>query len=261
MKTAYRITALVIALALMISLCACGAKHKETGKYTFYALKVDEYYVGTDVMEGRTVTLNDDGTGQLDWGDDNSGPISEWMANGEDIIIKAGVSVMNATLKDGVLIVKVSDEDQGWDMVFVNDKADTSGMSRISAAEYQAMFAEENTDETLGMYDCFGVENDSYPGYIVDMGEGFSYIQLMADSEGYICTDGTENELDSWSVSDGDITLTAQGNTLTGSYDDGVIKLYFEDKAYTAYYAKKGTNLSDYYIISQDDYKAITGQY
>lgn len=144
-----KIIAFITAAMLIVSLCSCSVSKTDApseaeaaaGKYTFYALRMGGSYVDVKEMEGQSVTLNADGTGALDWGEDNRGPISEWSINGEKLIIKAGVSVMEAVLNDGVLMIDISNDEYSWYTCYVNDKADTSDMKRISVDEYAAKLA------------------------------------------------------------------------------------------------------------------------
>lgn len=142
-----RIIAIIAAAALIVMLCGCGKTNTPSeaeaaaGKYTFYAVRMGGSYISVDEMEGQSVTLNADGTGELDWGENNRGPISEWTINGENLVIKAGVSVMEAVLNDGVLMIDISSDEYSWYTCYVNDKADTSDMKRISADEYAAQVA------------------------------------------------------------------------------------------------------------------------
>ena len=159
-----RMLALLLALCLTAGLCACGAPAAapasqsapetaapaapaaeeaaapapQTGEYKGYSLVLDGHYLIWEDLESYSVTLAADGTGYLDWGEDNRGPISEWSINGEKLIIKAGVSVMEAVLNDGVLMIDISDDEYSWYTCYVNEKADTSDMKRISVDEYAA---------------------------------------------------------------------------------------------------------------------------
>ncbi len=142
MKTAIRLSALLLSVIFIVSLCACASPNDHradmAGVYTFYAVDFGDSYVDIKEMEGQTVTLNADGTGRLDWGENNNGPISEWTADGEKLVIKAGVSVMDATLKNGVLTIDIGDEDYTFKAIFVSSSADTSSMQRITSDQYVA---------------------------------------------------------------------------------------------------------------------------
>lgn len=142
MRHTIRMLSLLLAIILTVSLCACGGKDDPraalAGKYTYYAVKLGDSFVQIDEMKENNVILNADGTGSLDWGEGNKGPISEWTAEGENLVIKAGVSVMNATLKDGILTIDLSGEGYTMFSVYVSDGADTSSMPVVSADEYTA---------------------------------------------------------------------------------------------------------------------------
>lgn len=147
-----RLTAILLVAVLAAALCACSATPKDpreehAGVYTFYALGIGDYFVAADVMQGRTVTLNGDGTGALDWGDDNQGPITEWTLDGDKVVIKAGISTMDATLKDGILTVRIGEGGEYWLGVFVTGDADTSGYNLISQEELYKLFNAENKED------------------------------------------------------------------------------------------------------------------
>ena len=153
MKRMKQTLALLVALTLVLALCACSpqtvdGRSAAAGKYTFYSAYMDGFYVALDEFAGQTVTLDSDGTGYLDWGEDNQGPISEWTIDGEALVLKAGVSVMDATLKDGVMIIELDD---GFRFCFVSDTADTSGMTTITKEEYLAeVYGAETADQESG---------------------------------------------------------------------------------------------------------------
>ena len=147
MKKTAKLIALILAMILLIALCACKTTTPETeaaaGTYTYYAHLLDGYYVDFTDYAGRTTTLEANGGGALDWGDDNKGPISEWTIDGEKIVIKAGVAEMDATLKNGILSVDIGDETMPFSVIFIEEGADTSSMPVITTDEYVAKFANE----------------------------------------------------------------------------------------------------------------------
>lgn len=150
-----KLIALILALTALISLCACTSADSESdtatsvsdtvdaaGTYTYYAHILDGHYVYLSELEGRTTTLNADGSGALDWGDDNKGPISEWTIDGENVVIKAGVAEMNATLKDGILTIDMDNDTMPISLVCIKEGADTSSIPVMTKEEYAAMFAD-----------------------------------------------------------------------------------------------------------------------
>ena len=143
-----RTIAILLAVMMLAALCGCGQsgndpRAKHAGVYTFFAIGIGGNYVDLEDMRGRTVTLNGDGTGALDWGDDNQGSISEWTLDGDKAVIKAGISTMDATLKDGILTVELGVDDEIWEAVFVTEKADTSGYTVLSEDEMTKLFSGE----------------------------------------------------------------------------------------------------------------------
>jgi hypothetical protein len=141
-----RTIAILLAVMMLAALCGCSQtasdpRAAQAGVYTFYALGIGDYYIAADVMKGTTVTLNADGTGALDWGEDNKGPISEWTLDGDKVVLKAGISTMDATLKDGILTVDIGDDGENWYGVFVTEKADTSGYTLLSEDEMQKLYS------------------------------------------------------------------------------------------------------------------------
>ena len=141
-----RTIAILLAVMMLAALCGCAQEVKDprdenAGVYTFYAFGINGSYVALEDMKGRTVTLNGDGTGALDWGEDNNGPITEWTLDGEKVVIKAGISTMDATLKDGILTVDISTNGENWEVVFVTEKADTSGYTLLSEDEMVKIYS------------------------------------------------------------------------------------------------------------------------
>lgn len=145
-----KLIALVLALTALLALCACSSTNPEAaaaaGTYTYYAILLDGDYVNVTEFAGRTTVLNADGSGAIDWGDDNKGPISQWTIDGEKVVIKAGVSEMNATLKDGILTIEMANDTMPMASVFIKDGADTSSMPLISAEEYAAKLEQKQSN-------------------------------------------------------------------------------------------------------------------
>ena len=93
---------------------------------------------------GRTVTLETDGTGYLDWGDDNKGPIDWWTMDGEALQFKAGVTIVDGTINNGIMILEMDD---GFYAYFTLPDADTSDISPISVDAYYELLYGIEADE------------------------------------------------------------------------------------------------------------------
>ena len=100
-----------------------GDDHSEVEgeeKFWFYGYCLGgKYYAEEDEKDMLEwyVTLKDDGSGYLYWGDDNKGDIEYWKGSGDDFTMKAGVSDFDdgCSLKDGILKLDVS----GIGIVFI----------------------------------------------------------------------------------------------------------------------------------------------
>ena len=271
MKNVCKLTSAVLALILVFMLCACGGQPADeksalAGKYTFYALYLDGYYIDVEEMQGQTVTLDKDGTGALDWGEDNNGPISEWTADSGKLVIKAGVSEMDAEVKDGVMII---DLDDGFKVCFVTDKADTSGMKKITQDEYvEKTLTDDTADSTeaadpayAGVYECVGMENDEYAGYVVELEPGYSTLTLSEDGTGSIYNyDETGGEFESWTVKGNKLTLIAEDEMMEAEISGGVVKMYFDGEGITGYYALDDADLSGIDFVSQEKMREIIAE-
>ena len=142
-----KLIALILTVAALVSLCACASSNPEmeaaSGTYKYYAVKIGDSYFAVPEQENQTTTLDANGGGSLYWGEDNKGPITKWSIDGEKVKIKAGISDMDATLKDGILVIEISDSDDlQMSCVFIKEGADTSGMPLTSLEEYASEYQE-----------------------------------------------------------------------------------------------------------------------
>ena len=112
------------------------------GEYVFYGTYLDDYYVTIEDLEGTSTVLDADGTGYLNWGKNNEGPIKEWTADGNDITIKAGISTISGQISDGVMILHIGDPGSEFLECYVTEDADTSQMPRITAEEWAKMIVD-----------------------------------------------------------------------------------------------------------------------
>lgn len=132
---------LAVCLCLGLLLAGCGGSTAgETadveacaGTYTSIGLYLDGQYLTEESFSGMVTTLDADGTGSLDWGEDNQGPISEWTAEDGKLLIKAGVSEMEGTVADGVMVLDLGD---GIMLAFVGEGIDVASLNPIPLDEY-----------------------------------------------------------------------------------------------------------------------------
>ena len=258
-----RLLSLLLAAVLILSLCAGGtaafAEEGEhpaelAGDYTFVCLRmsveylqyatgytgdvqpVKDHYIAGDDYDYK-VTLTADGTGYLFLGADNQGPIDSWSMEGNLLNLKAGVSIFDGTIIDGIMTL---DFDDGLYLVFATAAADTS---EIKAASISVnAFADLVLGTTEGSYSMFAM---AYGGQIVNIDElsGTSALLLNEDGTGSLSFDSESMEITSWTVDGDTITVTmADGSSSAGTLhrDRGVIELNLS--GYMAYYGREGAD-------------------
>ena len=283
MKTPKRILAVSLALGMLLLLCACGGSAPAptpaaapmpaataapgnplapyAGEYRQYSVMLDGVHVIMDEYEAYTVTLSEDGTGYLDWGADNQGPISAWSIEGETLRVKAGVSEMTGSLKDGVMQLDLGD---GFGICFVTPGADTSSMPRISLEEYRAQAEDEEPEApedavfpVEGEYTLFAV---GYQGYTADAAElGMaSTIRLDADGSGRMTLDEEGENISSWTKEGTALMIVmADGGSAPASVENGILALdLYADGSMILYYAQEGADTSSIQVMSMDEIRA-----
>ncbi len=109
---------------------------KGAGTYNYFGFYVDGTYIDGDdpELDPWYVTLKDDGTGYLYFGEDNKGDITEWSGWGDDFTMKAGISVFGdrSFLNDGVLALDFDE----YVILFTTKDADLSKYKVMTADEY-----------------------------------------------------------------------------------------------------------------------------
>ena len=152
-----RFISLVMAVLICFSCASCGSAAKTeklkpyAGEYAFFcayfsaqymqgifqydgeANDIPDQYVDMPQMKGETVRLDADGKGYLYLGEDNQGPIDRWTIEGEALQFKAGVSVFDGTITDGLMTLVVDD---GFSMCFLAPGASADGISPLSLDDY-----------------------------------------------------------------------------------------------------------------------------
>ena len=281
MKTRKRILAVSLALGMLLLLCACGGSAptpaptatpapenplaRYAGEYRQYSVMLDETHIVMDEYEDYTVTLNEDGTGYLNWGADNQGPVSAWSMDGETLRVKAGVSEMTGSLKDGVMQLDLGD---GFGICFVTPGADTSSMPRVTLEEYRNQTEDETPEDapeaqaaavfpTEGAYTLFAVK---YQGYTVDAAEMsmVSTVRLDAGGTGRMTLDAEEEEISSWTREGTALMIVmADGGSAPASVENGILALdLYADGSMILYYAQEGADTSSLQVMSMDEIRA-----
>ena len=130
-----KLTALVLALLLAVSLCACGgskADQSMLGKYTLYAM---EYEKGTNVLaselfDGESyITLKSGGSADFCMEGDVASV--KWKSDGGKITISAADGDMTGTLSDGLLTLDAD----GSNLFFVANEAAKSKIKALTLDE------------------------------------------------------------------------------------------------------------------------------
>ena len=239
---------LLAVTSLSVSLAACGtstseetpkesaedspvteavSKLTDAGTYKAVGVKLDDYIVESDSTKGYTIELTEDGAGNLNFGEDNKGPITSWDNSGS-FTMKAGVSDFTGTLKDGILYLDLGD---GIVICFAQDNADLSTLKVISMDEYKKLANTVVSDVSAiaGEYKIYALESE---GMCVAIPEGeleFT-INLKEDGTASVTVDGETEEL-TWKLDGKTLTLLDQaGNISGGEYDitvkDGIITFF-----------------------------------
>ena len=168
--------------------------------------------------------------------------------------IRAGVSVINGTVKDGVMLLDLED---GFVLCFVKEGADTSAMERITTEQYKALTAGEPAAELPieGDYLLYAVRYNGQTASAEEL-QMDSSLTLRADGVGSMRSDDEEMEL-IWSLTDGTLTITmADGGTAGARLENGVAALdLYGDGSMVLYYAQAGADTSDIQVMSMDEIK------
>ncbi|MBO7703116.1 MAG: hypothetical protein J6S26_01625 [Solobacterium sp.] len=255
-KFADQLIKLIAVSGLVASLAACGTATKEeapaaaeetpdpkpaevvsqltdAGTYKALGMSLDDYIVESDSLNGYTIELAEDGTGYLNFGADNQGPISSWDNSGT-FTMKAGVSDFTGTLKDGVLYLDLGDNIV---LCFAQDEADVSKLEVITMDAYKklkdAVSEAAGATGVAGEYKIYALESQ---GQCISIPEGemeFT-VKLSEDGTASVTVDG-ESEALTWKMDDKTLTLLdANGNVSGAEYtitvENGIMTFYVPGK-------------------------------
>ncbi len=228
--------------------------------------EIEDQYVSMPEMESWTVTLKDDGTGYLFWGDENQGPIDWWTMDGEALQFQAGVSVVDGTIRGGIMTLMI---EEGFSACFAAPGADTSAYAPISVDELASRILgtapEEPAPEpepaaawpTEGEYSLFAEQNQ---GYLADAGAigDTSVLSLYADGTGYMTVNENAEDITSWTAEGGALKLSfSDGSTAGAVVHDGILEVdIWENGELILFYAQAGADTSAYAPMSLEELQA-----
>ena len=215
----------------------------------------DTQYVDYPSMAGYSVTLDSDGTGYLNWGEDNQGPIDSWSLEGTSLLLKAGVSEIRGSLENSVMTLILDD---GMELCFALPGADTSGIETITLDQYLALFPEPGAEYPAeGEYRLFALERE---GYLVDSTdlEMASILNLSEGGTGFMTYDEDRAEITSWVLNGEDLTITLDdGGSAGATLRNGVLILDVVGNGESLlYYAQEGVDLSSFPVLSLEEFLA-----
>ena len=229
------------------------------GIYEAYSVYTQGRYVRWEQMEGDSVELRDDGTGWLNWGEGNSGPISEWSTKGDGIVIMAGVSVMDARCDGKVLYIDLGD---GMELCFTTPDADTSAMPIV---DKEALSGDSGgaSAPIAGVYYPYAMESGGICVRSPEFGaEADGSITIREDGT-LVMLAGEIADVYTWRVENGELILTdALGNLSTDVMTvtlpkGGIFTLEYRGQGLKTYYAAMDADTSSIEAMSLEEYQAL----
>lgn len=237
--------------------------------YSAVGLYYYRQYMEDDVLSAWTTTLNADGSGELYWGEDNQGPISEWSVQDGKVMIKAGVSEIDGIIDGGLMLLDMADE---CVLVCVRPGTDTEKIDGQVLEEYLTnnpeIFDYEPAllpEEIANVYNPVAFGDGKYC-IAAQYDDGDGVITLNADGTGSMMTGTIENKL-SWDFNYGFITAYDEAHLVPifmADLEDGILTIDCstenEDGSVNtqyAYFAVEGADLSGLSIITAEEYQAI----
>lgn len=228
------------------------------GIYKAYSVYTQGRYVRWEQMAGNSVELKDDGTGWLDWGEGNSGPISEWSTKGDGIVIMAGVSVMDARCDGKVLYIDLGD---GIELCFTTADADTSAMPIV---DKEVLGGDNGASAPIaGVYYPYAMESGGICVRSPEFGaEADGSITIREDGT-LVMLAGEIEDVYTWRAENGELILTdALGNLSTDVMTvtlpkDGIFTLEYRGQGLKTYYAAMDADTSSIDAMSLEEYRAL----
>ena len=244
-----------------------ASRESYAGLYSCIGLYRDGQYLADEKFSSWSITLDADGGGVLDWGEDNRGPISEWSVQDGKLVIRAGVSVINGTIADDVMLL---DLDDGLTLAWAGPDVDPEATDIDSSLGSGTDTPKPETSATksmAGVYYPFAVSDGEY---CISMQEnaddGDGIIELNEDGTGSMMTGTVENTF-RWRVDGSIIVCTDETGTIpmfTGTIENGILILDLPStgeegtpEICRGYFAAEGADRSSIPNITPEEYKAL----
>ena len=241
------------------------------GIFAEYGVKANDVgvcYVAPEDMADYAITLAEDGTGYLYWGEDNQGPIDRWTLDGDALQFQAGVAALDGTLKDGYMTVQL-DEDAFF--CFAAPGAAVPEVEIISMDDYlDLLYGSGETEaepQYAGVYYCYALERDGYRIRLDDFTQTEDgAITINEDGTATMLTGDVLNRF-TWRIEDGRMvwydetgTMSMDGMLTIELLSDGVFSMYHSGQDILSFYAKADADVSGIETISVDEYRAAVGR-
>lgn len=225
------------------------------GKYNALGVRLDDYIVKTDSVEGNYLDLAEDGSGYLYFGDDNQGDITSWDAGGKTFTMKAGVSEFTGTLENGILDLSFGDD---LIITFAKEGSDTSSLKIMTLDEYKEARQKESSSDAgsesdpAGDYTAYAVETQGIVILLPEEDRDAFAFTLNEDGTGTVSADG-DSEAVIWKLDGEKLTFyETTGELASGDYEitlkDGIMTFYIppdgEDDEIIEYLVKDGADTS-----------------
>ena len=131
----------LLLIAALLCACAPSAQYEAySGDYTLFAVETEGYIVEADFFDmSSVITLKANGKGYMTVNDEG-GDIEEFSIDGDKITMKSGLSDLEGTISDGIMIL-----DFGDDIVcyYALEGADVSGIEVLSFDDLLDIMSEE----------------------------------------------------------------------------------------------------------------------
>lgn len=223
------------------------------GLYTYLGFYAKGQFVVDQEMIPWSVNLKKDGAGTLYWGENNNGPISSWVVEDGKITINAGVSVIEGTIEDHIMLLDMGD---GYTIGWAGPGTDFYSLELITMEDFirenqpeDASAVEYSTPaELVGAYYPFACERD---GYCVAMPVGITdgVITLYEDGRATMPTGGVMNEFQ-WGLCEDGFRLyddTGEIMGYEGTVADGIMTIE------VIYDLPDGSQIIGYNIFARED--------